>query len=213
MEHIARMTTSEPVTVLTDYLLGAVACWLAVRLAAAASRTGSRPQALWAGAFAIGALAAFAGGTFHASRTSLGLVAGALLWQCALLGGALAGTLLVAGAAIHALRGGVLRVALVVLGAKGALELAVISRTGLTGDAVWAGASSIALLLALALLRVREDRAIVGWLLLALALGAAGLVVQATQLSPHAHFNHNDLFHVLLTVALWPFYRAGLRLR
>ena len=25
--------------------------------------------------------------------------------------------------------------------------------------------------------------------------------------------NHNDLCHVLQTAALWPFYRAGLRLR
>jgi hypothetical protein len=207
------MTTSEPVTVLTDYLLGAVAVWLAARLAASSSRTGSRPQALWAGAFAVGALAAFAGGTFHGTRASLGPVAGALLWQCALLGGALAGTLLVAGAAIHALRGGALRVALVLLGAKGALELVDISRSGLAEDAVRAGASSIALLLALALLRAREDRAMLGWILLALALGAAGLAVQAGGLSPHPHFSHNDLFHVLMTAALWPFYRAGLRLR
>jgi hypothetical protein len=26
-------------------------------------------------------------------------------------------------------------------------------------------------------------------------------------------FNHNDVCHVIQTVALWPFYRAGLRLR
>jgi hypothetical protein len=204
---------SEPITLLTDYLLGAVAFWLAARLAAASSRTGSWPQALWAVAFALGAVAAFAGGTFHGFRTSLGPFAGALLWQCALLGGALAGTLLVAGAAIHVLRGRALRVALGVLVAKAALELVLISRAGLTRDAVWSGVVSIVMLLALALLRVREDRATLGRLLLGLAMGGAALAVQAARLSLHPHFNHNDLCHVLLTAALWPFYRAGLRLK
>jgi hypothetical protein len=78
---------------------------------------------------------------------------------------------------------------------------------------VWAGAASIVLLLALTMLRAREDRATLGWLLLALALGGAGLAVQAAHLPLPPLFNHNDLCHVLLTVALWPFYRAGLRLQ
>lgn len=207
------MSISEPSTLVTDYLLGAVAFWLAARLAAASSRTGSWPQALWAVAFALGAVAAFAGGTFHGFRSALGPFAGALLWQCALLGGALAGTLLVAGAAIHVLRGRALRVALVVLAAKAMLELVLISRSGLTRYAVWSGVASVVLLLALALLRVREDRGTLGWLLLGLAMGGAALAVQAARLSPHPHFNHNDLCHVLLTAALWPFYRAGLRLK
>lgn len=207
------MPISEPFTLLTDYLLAAAAFWLAARLAAASSRTGSWAQALWAVAFALGAVAAFAGGTVHGFRSSLGPFAGALLWQCALLGGVLAGTLLVAGAAFHALRGGALQVALAVLAAKAALELVLVSRAGLTRDAVWAGAATIVLLLGLTLLRVREDRATLGWLLLALVLGGAGLAVQAARLTLHPHFNHNDACHVLLTAALWPFYRAGLRLR
>jgi hypothetical protein len=204
---------SEPVTLLTDYLLAAAAFWIAARLAAASSRTGSWAQALWAVAFALGAVAAFAGGTVHGFRPSLGPFAQVVLWQCALLGGTLAGTLLLAGAAFHALRGGALRLSLLVLAAKAALELVLVSRAGLTRDAVWAGTATIVLLLGLALLRVREDRATLDWLLLGLVLVAAGLTVQASRLTLHAQFNHNDACHVLLTAALWPFYRAGLRLR
>ena len=118
-----------------------------------------------------------------------------------------------AGAAFHALRGGALQVALAVLAAKAALELALVSRAGLTRDAVWAGAATIVLLLGLTLLRVREERATLVWLLVALALGATGLAVQAARVTLHPSFNHNDACHVLLTAALWPFYRAGLRLR
>jgi len=202
---------SEPTTLLTDYLLAAAAFWLAAGLAAASSRTGSWAQALWALAFTLGGVAAFAGGSVHGFSSALGPFARALLWQCALLGGALAGTLLLAGAAFHALRGGVLRVALGVLAAKAALELVVISRAGLVRDAVWAGAATVALLLAV--LRTRTDRETLGWLLLALVLAGAGLALQAARLTLHPYFNHSDACHVFLTAALWPFYRAGLRLR
>jgi hypothetical protein len=204
---------SEPTTLLTDYLLAAVALFLGSRLAAASSRTGSWAQALWAVAFALGAAAAFAGGTVHGFRASLDGFGRALLWQSALLGSALAGTLLLAGVAVHALRGALLRWALGLLAAKAVAEFAVISGAGLTRDAVWAGAVTIVLLLAFTLLRARKDPAPLGWLLLGLALAGAGLAVQAARPTLHAYFNHNDACHVLLTAALWPIYRAGLRLR
>jgi hypothetical protein len=204
---------SEPTTLLTDYLLAAVALWLAARLAASSSRAGSWAQALWGVAFVLGAAAAFAGGTVHGFRSALGPFARALLWQWALLGSALAGTLLLAGAAIHALRGRMLRLALGVVAAKLAVELVVISRAGLTRDAVWSGAVSIVLLLALTLLRARTDPAPLRWLVLGLVLAGAGLAVQAARPTLHPYFNHNDACHVLLTAALWPIYRAGLRLR
>ena len=47
---------------------------------------------------------------------------------------------------------------------------------------------------------------------LALGLSAAGLAVQRSGLTV-GFLNHNDVSHVLQTAALWPFYRAGLRLR
>jgi hypothetical protein len=120
--------------------------------------------------------------------------------------------LLLAGAALHALRGGALRVALGALAAKAVLELAVISRAGLVRDAAWAGAATITLLLAFAVLRARTDRETLDWLLLALVLAGAGLALQAGRLTLHPYFNHNDACHVLLTAALEQ-YRAGLRLR
>ncbi len=205
------MSISEPSTLLSDYLLAAVAIGLGVRLAAAAA--GSRARQLWSVAFVVGACAALAGGTIHGFSAWLDPLVRAWLWQCALLGSALAGALLLAGAALHTLRGNLLRLALAIVVAKLAVELAVIAGSGLTRDALWAGAATIVLLLALTLLRARTDPAPLGWLLLGLALAAAGLAVQAARLTLHAHFNHNDLCHVFLTAALWPFYRAALRLK
>ncbi len=205
------MPISEPTTLLTDYLLAAVAIGLGARLAAAA--TGSRPRQLWAVAFVVGGCAALAGGTVHGLRAWLDPLLTAWLWQCALLGSALAGALLLAGAVLHALGGGALRVALVAIAAALVIELAMIGGSGLSRDAVWAGAVSLLLLLVLTLSRARTDPESLGWLLLGLALAGAGLAVQVARPTLHPHFNHNDACHVLLTAALWPFYRAGLRLR
>lgn len=202
---------TEPTTLLTDWLLAAVAIALGVRLAAAA--TGSRARQLWAVAFVVGGCAAFAGGTVHGLRAWLDPLLTAWLWQCALLGSALAGTLLLAGATLDALRGAAQKLALVGVAAKLAVELTVIAGSGLTRYAVWAGAVSVVLLLALALWRARTDPETLGWLLLALALAGAGLAVQAARVTLHPHFNHNDACHVLLTAALWPFYRSALRLK
>jgi len=205
------MPIAEPITLLTDYLLAVVAIGLGVRLAAAA--TGSRARQLWSVAFVVGGCAALAGGAVHGLRPWLDPLLTAWLWQCALLGSALAGTLLLAGATLHALRGGALRLALVAVALKLAVELALIAGSGLARDAVWSGGASVVLLLALALSRARTDRESLGWLLLGLALAGAGLAVQAARLTLHPHFDHDDACRVLLTASLWPFYRAGLRLR
>jgi hypothetical protein len=205
---------SEPTTLLTDYLLAAVALWLGGRLAAESSRTGSWPQRLWAVAFAVGAAAAAAGGTVHGLRAVLGPMARGFLWQCALLGSALAGALLVAGVVLRLVHDRRRRLPALALVAAGlAVELALISSAGLTRHAVWAGAATIAALVGLTLALARTDKAPLAWLLLGLALAGAGLAVQAARVSPHADFNHNDLCHVLLTAALWPIYRAGLCLK
>lgn len=207
------MPITEPVTLLTDYLLAGVALWLGGRLAEASSRTGSWPLRLWAVAFAVGAASAAAGGTVHGFRPVLGPMARGFLWQSALLGSALAGALLVAALGFALLRGRGRVLALAALGAALVVELALVSSAGLTRHAVWGGAATIVLLLALALLLARHDRAPLAWLALGLLLAAAGLGVQAFRVSPHPYFNHNDLCHVLLTAALWPIYRAGLCLQ
>lgn len=209
----SRVPISEPTTLLTDWLLAAFAFWLGARLAAESSRSRSWTQTLWAVAFATGAAAALCGGAVHGLRGALGTFATAFLWQCALLGSAIAGMLLVAGAAVAALRGPALRLALGLAAAALALELAAISAGGLTRNVVFGGAANIALLLGLVVHRARTDKAPLAWLLPGLGVAGLALGVQALRLSPHPQFNHNDLCHVLLAAALWPIYRAGLHLK
>ena len=49
-------------------------------------------------------------------------------------------------------------------------------------------------------------------MLAAIALTIVATLVQQLRLAPSAHFNHNDLYHVIQTVALVAFYRAALKL-
>jgi len=57
------MTITEPVTLITDYILGAAGAVFAYLLLAGGPA--GKPTQLWVLGFATGAIAAFVGGTFH----------------------------------------------------------------------------------------------------------------------------------------------------
>jgi uncharacterized protein DUF6962 len=203
---------SEPSTLLTDYLLAAAAFVLGARLWAGAPGD-SLARRLWAAAFLAGAAAAAGGGTVHGFRASLPDPFAAALWTGCLMAAALCGALLVAGASCHVLEGGARKLALVVVASVLIAELGLLSAAPLTRYAVWAGAFWIVSLLALVAASASARAGPVAPMAVGLALVGAGLVVQRAGWGLHAHFNHNDVAHVLMTVALWPIYRAGLRLR
>jgi len=203
---------SEPSTLLTDYLLAAAAFVLGARLWAGASGD-SLARRLWAAAFLVGAAAAAGGGTVHGLRASLPDPLEAALWTGCLMAAALCGALLVAGASCHVLEGGARKLALVVAASVLIAQLGLLFAAPLTRYAVWSGAFWIVSLLALVAGSASARAALVAPIAFGLVLVGASLVVQRAGWGLHAHFNHNDVAHVLMTVALWPFYRAGLRLR
>jgi hypothetical protein len=77
--------------------------------------------------------------------------------------------------------------------------------------AVGNGVLTILALLALVVATAAQAPERLAFILLALGLSAAALVVQRTGLAAGI-LNHNDVCHVLQTAALWPFYLAGRRL-
>jgi uncharacterized protein DUF6962 len=93
------------------------------------------------------------------------------------------------------------------------VQLGVLFVEPVTRHAVWAGAFWIVALVALIAGSAAGRDALLQPMALGLALVGAGLIVQRGGWALHTHFNHNDVAHVLMTAALWPFYRAGLRLR
>ncbi|HEX6318403.1 MAG TPA: hypothetical protein VFZ84_05970 [Burkholderiales bacterium] len=179
---------SEPVTMLTDYALGAVSAYLGVRL--------FRFSKYWAIAFLALALAAFLGGTWH------GFWPHDLLWTATILSVGVASFGMVTGSSRIVLSGPGGRL----LSGFAALKLLLYSGWMLFhDDFIWVIAdtgSALAIVGALHLCRFN------GWMLAGVSVSVLAALAQASGLALHRHFNHNDLYHVVQIAAMLLFYRG-----
>ena len=179
---------SEPVTMLTDYALGAVSAYLGVRL--------FRFSRYWAIAFLALALAAFLGGTWH------GLVQSDLLWKATILSVGVASFGMVAGSATLTTRG-TLRTTLFWLAV---LKLLLYSGWMLFhDDFIWVIADTACALAIVGALHLWRFN---GWMLAGVGVSVLAALAQASGLALHRHFNHNDLYHVVQIAAMLLFYRG-----
>ena len=177
------MTIHEPMTLATDYLLGAAAVLFAAKLWHA--------HRMWALAFLFTAAASFFGGTFH------GIAQVTWLWKATVLSVGVASFFLLAGYSRK-------------FAAIAVVKLIVYS-SWMIGhdDFVWVIADyGTTLILVGVATAVRRERA-TPWILGSIGVSVVGAVVQMSGMKLHAHFNHNDLYHVIQTVALWMLYRGG----
>jgi hypothetical protein len=188
---------NEPMTVVTDYLLGGIAAWLALLL----FRSAQTSRRLWALAFAALAAAAFLGGTWH------GFLQSNLLWKATTLSAGLASFGMVAGSS-YAVFSGQLR-AFILTAALA--KLVVYSAWMLSHDAFLYVVidTGIAFIVVAALHLWKWN----GPILAGVAVSIAGALVQASGFKLHEHFNHNDLYHVIQIAALALLYRGAKRLQ
>jgi hypothetical protein len=179
---------NEPATVLTDYALGALSILLGTRLLGKSK--------LWALAFLAVGVAALLGGTWH------GFWRSELLWKATTLAAGVASFGMVAGSA-NAAANGKLRSALI---GFAAVKLALYSVWMLTHDEfVWVVVDTGSALLVVAVLYLWRFN---GWMVAGVAVSVVGALVQASGFALHAHFNHNDLYHVIQTAAMLVLYRG-----
>lgn len=152
------MILTEPMTMVTDYVLAASSVLFALRL------RGGRRTVLWVAAFLVTALAAVLGGTAHGFRVPLGETR-TLVWSATVWSIAASSALLIAA------------------GVRSAIRPA-------TRDE-----------------RARREGH--RWLKRAVAITLVGLAVLVGGVSPHQHFNHNDLYHVIQMAGLYGLYRGA----
>lgn len=188
---------NEPMTMVTDYALGAVAAWLSLLL----FRNAHTSRRLWAVAFAALAAAAFLGGTWH------GFLQSNLLWKATTLSAGVASFGMVAGSSWAVFSGPLRAFVLTAALAK----LVVYSAWMLSHDAFLYVVidTGIAFLVVAALHLWKWNGAI----LAGVAVSIVGALVQASGFTLHAHFNHNDLYHVIQIAALVLLYRGAKRLQ
>lgn len=196
------MTLHEPATFATDLLLAGWSAWLASRL------KGSEPVSRWwRRAFLATAAAALSGGFYHGLGREMPPPVAAALWHFTLL--AIVATSLslwqasvymcLSGPRARWLRGAawLKAVGFVLWTLLDPRFLIVITDYG----------ASMLLLTGLELRAWRARRAHhAKWILSAIATSVLAAVVQQMQLSPHPHFNHNDLYHVIQMAALSLFF-------
>ena len=189
---------SEPMTVLTDYLLAGVTAWLCFLLLRDSQRQYSRKW--WGIAFAALALGALLGGTWH------GFFQDYLLWKATVLAIGVASCAMLAGSAYAVLSGMPRTVVLAVAAAKLLVYcILVASRDDFILVVIDTGIA-FAALAALHLWRRN------GWLLAGVAVSVAAALAQAGGVALHQNFNHNDLYHVIQLAAMVLLYRGARRL-
>jgi hypothetical protein len=205
---------TEPMTMVTDYVMGALAFVLAMRLVGDATAGRQLSGRLWAAALVMTAVAAFLGGTYHGFIQWMPGASGRALWKATLLATGIGSACLLA-AAVTAATAGALHRALVALVV---VKLLVYVWTIATKDQfalVIADYGSALLAVALAAWFIRPSglTPAAWWITGGVAVAVVAGAIHWAHLAPHAHFNHNDLFHVVQMASLYLLYRGGLLLR
>ena len=208
------MRITEPMTMITDYAMGTLALVLALRLFGDAGAGSQLSGRLWAAALLMTAVAAIVGGTYHGFIEWMPGARGRMVWKLTLLATGV-GSACLLGAALVAATTGTLQGALVaVVCVKLAVYVWSIStRDRFTLVIADYGAALIAVLLAAWFVAPSGLTPAAWWITAAVAVAVVAGVIQHAHLAPHAHFNHNDLFHVVQMVAIYLLYRGGLLLR
>jgi len=215
---------AEPMTVLTDVLLGLVALTLGVRLWRAArsqDRRGGSPGAdpmwdhplpLWAAGFLASAAAALLGAAAHGAG-DFHVTLHDLTWPASLVAVAAAGGLLTAAIVVATLPQPWQRPVLGLLALKAtAVTLLVLRQPEFRTVALDYGASLV-FVLGLVVVSGRGGARPEGRWIVAGVLAAFGAVaVQRAGPDLHPYFNHNDLYHLIQAGAFYLLYRGGLLL-
>ena len=203
---------SEPMTMITDYALGAVSAVLGWRLHRDAG--GERARRCWAAAFGALAVSAFLGGTHHGFAAVLSQAVYDLSWKVTVFAIGLFSFGMMAGSMLATTRGAA-RSALLAIAAA---QLAVYTAWMLVHDEYrYVVLDSAIAMAALLLLHgwsaaSRRDEASY-WVLAGIAVSAVAAAVQYYRVALHEHFNHNDLYHLVQIAGMVLFYRGGKLLR
>jgi len=204
---------TEPMTLLTDWLLAGLCLAFATRLWRRGVVAGSRSMRVLAASFAATAVGAFAGGAAHGFRPYLSATGDLLLWKITVLAIGLTTLMFVVSAACAALT----RVSRRLLIGAAVLQAVVYSAWMLRHDEfIWVIADyvpAMVVVLGLQGLQWRRGEPSATWIAGGLLVSFVGAAIQASGLAPHPYFNHNDLYHVVQMGATWMLFRGGLLLR
>jgi hypothetical protein len=193
---LAILTLHEPMTLVTDYVLGVVALVFGLRL--------WRRFRLWALAFFCTAAGSLLGGTFHGFGPHFTPLAALALWHATVLSIGLASCFFLAGLGRP-------------YNAIAVIKFVVFASWMITHDAfIWVivdyGVTFLLIAAAQVAAWVRSRAPSAPWLVGSVIVALVAAAVQAGRVTLHPRFNHNDLYHAIQLVGLWMLFRAGVRM-
>ena len=204
---------TEPTTMLTDYGL-AVLCALYARwLWRAAVLNSQVSVGSWALGMACLAAASLAGGTVHGFSSGLTPSVSQFLWKATVYAVGLASFFWFVGT-LRASAAAPVRYWLMIIPW---VQLALFSWWMTAHDDFLFviydyGSMNIAILILQLHGWCRSRVRSAPWLVVAVCVSGLAAAVQASGLSLHSHFNHNDLYHVIQMGGMYLFYQGALRL-
>jgi hypothetical protein len=205
---------AEPGTVITDWLLAALTARLAWTLFREVYRLKDRAVNLWLGAFWAVAASAFLGGIWHGFSAQIDPSLAAALWPATMLL-ASAGSLLFLLATLHVYTSGrVLDILSGVAVIKFVLFTLLVAINDNFRIVVYDSALAMLVLVVLSTWGawVRQEPS-APWVLVGVLVSMLAALFQQGRVSIHAHFNHNDLYHVIQMGAMYLLFRGGLLMR
>ena len=207
------MQLSEPMTMITDYLLGGWTFYLAFKLIRKGMRVSQRSIILWGLSFVATGIAALIGGTSHGFALYFGTMTKAVIWTATLISIGFASLFLLSSAIITTF--------------KKPLRDWLIAATALKFIlfAVWIVSHSefkyviydyVPAMIGVLTVQVygrysRGDKSAV-WIISGILISFGAAAVQQSGFTLHEHFNHNDLYHVIQMGAIYMLFKGGILL-
>lgn len=208
------MQISEPMTMLTDYLLGVWTLYLAFKLIREGIGISQRSILLWGLSFFATGIAAIIGGTSHGFALYFGTVTRVVIWTATLYSIGFTSLFLLS--------------AVIIATIKNPLRNWLIAFTVVKFIlfAVWIFSHPefkyviydyVPAMIAVLILQVyvkysRGDRSAT-WIISGILVSFGAAAVQQSGYMLHEHFNHNDLYHVIQMGAVFILYKGGRLLR
>ncbi len=201
------MAITEPVTVLTDYILAIETFVFAVLLSRQAARDREITIKFWALAFFVIAIAAITGGTCHGFIRSLPESIYKLLWKITLYAVGVSTLFMLSSTAYATLKDLPRRILLVLAWIQFSVFIIFIARTSDFKYVIYDYVPAMILILALCIFRWHAPFS--AWISAGILVSFVAAGIQLSGFTLHQHFNHNDLYHVIQIIAMYLLYRGG----
>jgi len=208
------MQLTEPTTLITDYVLGAVSMFLGSRLIIFGLDRRQRSVLFWGIAFVATAMAALVGGTYHGFLGQLGSSGQFVLWKLTMLfAGAMSFSMLT-GSLLGTVNPSLWPWVIALTVSKFVVFLIFVTKTDNFLVVIMDYLPAMVGVLICHLIQAYKSPSPSHlWISCGVLISVFGAWLQQENVGLSPNFNHNDLYHVIQTVGMVAFFKGAALLR